>query len=173
MPIMADKIQTPALRLDNHPQKQDDDATAQNGITRRTFMISLGSSAAVAISGCFFLIHDAASSQEVSVGEGSASEVPMLKEGVILRRQADGATLLSGVAQAAPTCAVNHAGAEVLRLLDGRHSIADLSRKVAATVGVPWTETLQANIAFFVAQLGICGFLRDPFYALLYENDTA
>ncbi len=97
----------------------------------------------------------------------------MLKEGVILRRQADGVTIQASTAHVAPTCAVNQAGAEVLRLLDGRHSIADLSLKVAATVGVHWTETLQANIAFFVAQLGLFGFLRQPFYAYLYENDVA
>jgi hypothetical protein len=62
-------------------------------------------------------------------------------------------------------CAVNAPGADVLRRLDGAHTIEQITRAAARSAGAKPDESHTAGMASFVAQLGAAGFLDAPFYA--------
>ncbi len=61
---------------------------------------------------------------------------------------------------------VNGTGAAVLKALDGMRTIGEAARE-AANGG---TLLPEAEVACFVAQAGMMGFLARPYCATLYEN---
>lgn len=100
---------------------------------------------------------------------GSA-ELPAIKAGLELRRQGDDVVFR---APDGTLCAVNQAGATIVRSLDGRHTVATIADRLARDLELKRTQRLEAQVAEFVAELGIVGFLQRPFWAqIVYHNET-
>jgi hypothetical protein len=93
----------------------------------------------------------------------------MLNAGLV--SQSDGETTLlrrQGVQE--PVCAVNSVGWEVLRRLDGRHTVQDISVALAKDVGLVHDGELEGKIACFVATLGKFGLLHQPYFVHIVEK---
>lgn len=83
---------------------------------------------------------------------------------------ADGLLTLSVAAGAAPVCGVNAVGEAVVRRMDGRSTIAEISAALASETGLTVDDALRAQVAFFVAELGALGLLAEPFRAVIYDR---
>jgi hypothetical protein len=70
-------------------------------------------------------------------------------------------------------CALNAAGAEVVRRLDGAHSVEQIAAAMGRRAGIRPDAPLTAKVACFVAELGSAGFLERPFYAQIVERIEA
>jgi hypothetical protein len=69
-------------------------------------------------------------------------------------------------------CTVDDTGAEIIRFLDGNRTVEDLSERIASSGRWCDSSASRAEIAFFIAQLGMLGFLAKPFYAHICEIYT-
>jgi hypothetical protein len=137
-------------------------------MTRREFKIALGAAAGSAILG-YLLLPQAPGTQPASLSPGAC---PRLRHGLAMEGPAaDGMTVVR--LPDGGLCAVNAAGAAVLRRLDGAHSIEQIARAAAARAGVAPDAPLIAKMACFVAQLGAAGFLDAPFYAQIVARMEA
>lgn len=65
-------------------------------------------------------------------------------------------------------CAVNDSGEAIIKLLDGKNSIEDITKKINNKED----EVLSSKIAYFVANLGMLGLLEEAFYAYIIENES-
>jgi hypothetical protein len=129
-------------------------------MTRREFQIAFGAALGSGILG-YFLTHQVGSPQSASVPH---SPRPRLRQGLVIEPPgADGMTTIR--LSNGGLCAVNAPGAEVLRRLDGAHTIEQIARAAGKSAGVTPDASLTAGMACFVAQLGDAGFLDAPFYA--------
>jgi hypothetical protein len=72
----------------------------------------------------------------------------------------------------ATCCTVNDTGAEIIRLLNGKRTVEDLSEQTASSGHWRDSNASRAEIAYFITQLGILGFLAKPFYAHICEIYT-
>ena len=134
-------------------------------MTRREFKIALGAAAGSGILG-YLLVRPARAPEPASVPH---SPHPKLRKGLAIEGPgSDGMTtirLLDG-----SLCAVNAPGADVLRRLDGAHTIEQIAGAAGRRAGVTPDAALTAKIACFVAQLGAAGFLDMPFYAQIVDR---
>ena len=130
--------------------------------TRRRFLIALGAGAA-GIAGYRLMAH-------VAPASGAADARPKLREGLSFDRDTDGYCTLTTQPGSGPLFAVNASGETVLRCLDGRHTIPELARRLAAGLGLPHDGALEAALALFVAEVAQAGLLAAPFYAYLIER---
>lgn len=134
---------------------------------RRDFVYALAGASGAAIVG-YFATH-AVGPVEVPTGIRGGAR-PALRSGVVPRRQ--GAQTFYD-APDGTLCAVNDVGERVIGLLDGRHTVGAVAGQLARDLDVQRTEGLEARVAEFVAQLGILGFLRQPFVAhIVYRSET-
>lgn len=158
---------------DRDPPSQTHLSAAAGSSTRRDFFITLGTGAAAGIAG-YFLVQRAFSPLPASLDDGTGpTRPPCLKEDVVFGNDGDMVTVSLSGGGSPVVCAANRPGQEVLTRLDGRHTIEEMSRAVAAAVGVSRTEALDAKVAHFVAQVGMLGFLREPFFACIVEEVDA
>ena len=129
-------------------------------MTRREFKIAFGAAAGSAILG-YLLVRP---EQAPETAPATLSPRPKLRKGGAIEGPgADGMTTIR--LPDGSLCAVNAPGAEVLRRLDGAHTIDQITRAAGKSSGVVPDASLAAKMACFVAQLGAAGFLDRPFYA--------
>ncbi|WP_026259666.1 PqqD family protein [Desulfobacter curvatus] len=146
--------------------------TADNHLNRRDFLISLGQGAAVCIGGFFLINHWPDCPPALSNPIINAS-LPKLRKDIVSGSYQDMATIGYTTGDDEVLCAVNVIGRTILNKLDGQHTIEGIAEAVAVEFNIPEYEPLNAKIAYFVAQLGMIGFLCDPFYATIYfESET-
>ena len=69
-------------------------------------------------------------------------------------------------------CAINRPGRIVTGKLDGRHTVEQIAQALASDLGLDAQARLEAPVAQFIAQLGMLGFLAEPFYATIYYENT-
>lgn len=135
------------------------------GSTRRRFMLSLGAAIAALAAG--------SGAVRWALGPRGASRDgearPRLRDSVALSRQDSGTTLSGGANPDVEVCAVDEWGEAVLRLMDGRHTVEEISLDIARAAGIGRSEALDASIARFTTQVGEYGFLETPYYAYLVE----
>ena len=135
-------------------------------ISRREFAVSLGALAAAAICGCFFYSDIAQAADQANTGVVK----PRLKPGLRWGRGNDLTVIEHGHGRAGAKCAVNDCGARILKMLTGAHSVEEIANATAQFYGIPQSPNMAASIAGFIAQLGMLGFLAEPFYAVLYDT---
>ncbi len=131
-----------------------------SGMNRREFLIGTGSLAAAGIAGYFLFF------REPAICRGAPTARPRLSPDVSMAEENGIAVLRRGKGENLVVCGVNGAGSAVLKALDGRRTIKEAAR-AAAKGGNPLPE---AEVACFVAQVGMMGFLAKPYYATLYES---
>ena len=137
------------------------------GFSRRQFLITLGLGAG-AVSGYFLFKPLSPATIFPSVHAPVPEDCPRLSHDVMFGMDADGLTTICR--SDSSTCAVNQTGGEILKLLDGRHTIAAIGLAVALASGGSPSEAIEAKLAAFVANLGMLGFLREPFYACIVDS---
>mgnify|MGYP001040347948 CR=1 FL=1 len=160
----------PGSSVNQPPLQPQSDNREQLG--RRTFLMKLGAGTA-AIAGYF--VPGCSTSMPGSAGGNSrpsSTLLPRLGDSVSLGRDGDMTTLRLRGADV-PLCAVNRCGADVIALLDGRHTVPQIAHILASGMGLPLTEAMQSQIACFITQVGELGFLREPFYAWIVETREA
>jgi hypothetical protein len=144
-------------------------AERREGLTRREFTIRLGAGAGASIVG-FFLLGKSLAPVRASNAAGSVSETPELSDRIVFGTY-DGMVAIRAEGDShSPLCAVNETGAAVLELLNGANDVAAVSRAIAAKLRIARSEALDAKIAYFVVQLSQLGFLKEPFFACIFET---
>jgi hypothetical protein len=158
----------PNFSVDRPPSQSQSDGRGQLG--RRTFLMKLGvGTAAIAgyfVPGCSTFTSDSAGGN----GRPASTLLPRLRGSVSLGRDGDMTTLRLHSAEDSPLCAVNHYGADVVGLLDGRHTVPQIASILADRMEVSLTEAIQSQIAYFITQVGEMGFLQEPYYAYIVET---
>jgi len=142
----------------------DGSAGERPTLGRREFCIGVGG--AVALAG-FVLVREL---PHPGASAYANPHCPRLKPEVTLGREGDLLTLTIPDRTPRVLCAVNEAGAEIVRRLDGRHSVEAMAAALAHRAGVECAEALCAKTAAFIAELASAGLLTAPFYAILYEE---
>ncbi len=137
-------------------------------MTRQQFLWKLGNGT-VAIAG-YFLLPRSGLAEVAPDAERSDEAEPWLRGDIVMRSDADGLVLTLPSAATSPVCAVNAAGTEVVRRLDGRTSVPAIARVLAHHAHTDAIGQVEVKVACFVAQLGQMGFLRAPFYAMITER---
>lgn len=139
-------------------------------MTRRSFLISLGAGAGASIAG--YLVYRLVDASRMSQPQpAAAGSCPKLKDDVVFGTSSDGlATMTRPADESHAICAVNHVGEAVLRLMDGTRTIEEISTAVAAEASIEMSEALAAKVAYFVAHVGMLGFLCQPFHANIFER---
>jgi len=135
------------------------------GLSRRDFSIALGALGALAAAGIagYFLFRRGPPRRPP--GERPTTR-PRLRAD-LRRGRLDDLTLLEhGQGTEAVVCAVNPTGARILDHLDGEHGVEAIARLAAGGTAGP----SPAAVACFVAQLGMMGFLAEPYYAVVFER---
>jgi len=134
-------------------------------LSRRNFEIAFGAAVGSGILG-YLLVRPAPAPQPAPIVN---SPRPRLRKGLAFEGPAaDGLTSVR--LPDGSLCAVNAPGAEVLRCLDGAHTIEQIARAAGQRAGVAADASLTARMACFVAQLGAAGFLDQPFYAQIVDR---
>jgi hypothetical protein len=141
---------------------------APRGYTRREFSIALATGAVGIVGYCLFRESDV-SRRPLAAETGTGPARPTLRRDVTLGRDRSLVTLSRPDLPDSPVCAVNGVGRDIILHLDGRHAIEDISRHLAHTHRIAHTEALKSRVAWFVAELGMLGFLAAPFYAQIVE----
>ena len=137
-------------------------------ISRRDFSFVLAAGAQAIIAGHFLM-----SGRVLAAGLGGGEARPRLRVPVG-PVGGDGMTMLAvGEGSDRTVCAVNRTGAEVLRLLDGTRSVAQVASRTARNLRLLRDQAFDAKIACFVAELAQLGFLVAPFYVQIVEHSTS
>lgn len=139
-------------------------------LTRRSFLIALGSGVAATVAGYF--LSDSAATAVAKLGKSafSGNDLPRLRSGLQWGQTAGLTTLRRSGGTPSAECAVNECGRLILERLDGRHRVEDLAQAVQSHFRCGRTDAMDAGIARFVAALGDLGFLDAPFYAMIVER---
>ncbi|MDM8551212.1 hypothetical protein QUF72_14095 [Desulfobacterales bacterium HSG2] len=93
-------------------------------------------------------------------------DCPELKDDVKFGRDSEnGMITISRIDSPTPfLCAINHIGELVIKRLDGKHRVEDISRALVSEIDIQRNRLKDTNIALFIAQLGMMNFLKEPFY---------
>ena len=140
----------------------------KNTFSRRDFILKLGIGASVAITG-YYLVNNFVGSTDEPKHELAPNEMPILKPNLVLKEDL-GNMLIHNPGSVEPSFMVNDVGKEILLNLNGKRSLQDLSEQVAAKYELTYDEALLSQVAFFVSQLAILGFLQKPFFVNIVEN---
>ena len=151
-----------------------------DGPSRRQFLwvLGTGSLAATAVIAGYVSGDERAAAVEAGTAtrpdDGRPTpERPALRDGVTFGRR-DGLLTIGYVSAPGGSgpvlCAVNEVGAAITRRLDGKHSVPLLASAAAAAAGIEPSDTVEARVACFVAELARLGFLREPFYVQIVER---
>jgi hypothetical protein len=147
----------------------------ENMMTRRTFLITLGKIGVTAISG--WVIPSSLKSIVKVVSSSNLSvECPALKSGLELRAVEDGVQIFDrkNLSHTKPRCFVNAAGYSVIKLLNGKNGLENISRHLLGDkkVTVAEVDKCTAGIAQFVAELGMAGLLKAPFHVEIVNAEV-
>ncbi len=132
-------------------------------INRRDFIFKLGIGATIVVSGYYISGH-ILENRLATIAESVSK--PLLKKNVISYYKRDELFLEY---QNSKFC-VNETGAEIIRLLNGKNTVSDISSMMSRSLNLEQTDLLDSSIAGFICQLAETGFIADPFYVTLYEN---
>ena len=144
----------------------------QRGYTRKSFLVALGSGAAATICG-LFLFHEGRSETTGQAAQTLPSKYPRLKQDLGTGREGELLTLTTRDDPHPVVCAVNQPGMTAMGLMNGRRTIEEIAKAMADEYRLDRTESLTAKVAGFTAQLGMMGFLEEPYYACIsYEETT-
>ena len=130
-------------------------------MNRRNFFIEMGSLAIAGIAGYFLFFREPAECQ------GATSAKPRLLSDVSMYEENGNTVLRRGNGEDLVVCGVNAPGGRILKALDGNRTVSEVAR----TAG-DGSAHAEAMVAYFIAQVGMMGFLARPYYATLYENVT-
>jgi hypothetical protein len=140
---------------------------------RRDFVIALGAGSGASIAGFFLwksLSHAGARPRDSAA---SVDLKPQLKAGLLFGTLDGFQTIRLPEGEGSAMCALNDTGAAVIRLLDGRNGVEEVSQTIARTYGLVRTDSLDARIAYFLTQVSRLGFLKSPFYAYIVDVPIA
>lgn len=142
-------------------------------MTRRQVLFYLGGGVVAAITGFFtfpsIVMREGQSSGSPATDQTNCPVKPCLKSGFYRRQIGELTKLEWRNKENAITCAVNDVGICVVELLNGQHTIEDISKHVAKKYRLVHTEAMDAGVACFVAQLAMLDYLAEPFYTQIYE----
>jgi len=141
---------------------------SKNSITRRDFLIRLGTgTAALAITGFFTFdaIGAVVDDNPKNTSEVNSSNKPKLSKNIKIDSENDQLVLCGENAK----CSVNKTGEKIIELLDGKHTLSNIASEISDYYAIEYTEALEVSIASFICQLGSVGFLSAPFYVTMYE----
>lgn len=163
-------------QLNPGTQKSKKTESRKKKFSRRDFLISLGAGTA-AIAGYMILADPPVTSEPESVAgwaaedgqadKKHASYLPRLVDDACIE-QVDGMCRLSRT-DSETKCVANAPGELVLKNLDGKHGLEDITLKLAASINQPCTEETGAKVAMFIAQVAMAGFLTEPFHVNIFE----
>ena len=139
------------------------DEIKKNMFNRRDFLISLCAGTSLAITG--FFTFDALASN-ANEHPDQPSDKPKLL-GCVKKTIDNGKMVLCGEKA---KCCVNKTGEKIVGLLDGNHTLSQITTKISTHYAIEHTGNLEASIASFLCQLGTLGFLTSPFYVTMYET---
>ena len=144
---------------------------ADKKMTRRRFFIDLGIGTGIFIAG--YILGRESSSKIFGLTEPQpkADKKPNLRDDIVFGTDGELATIKLKNQKDQKLCAVNQTGAAILKRLDGKHTIEEISEYIATMGNCYRTEKMDANIACFVAQLGMLGFLTAPYYTQIIERE--
>lgn len=144
---------------------------SENQLNRRTFLIRLGAGVAGGIGGFFLMPHPPALSSAAPLKQPQATTRPRMRHDIVLGRYAEMEAISYGRDERKVLCAINQAGSIIISKLDGRHTIDEIGEALKSGLGIDAQVALDAPVAHFVAQLGMLGFLTNPFYATIYYEN--
>ncbi len=136
-------------------------------LTRREFVVALGTVLVVA---GYCVVEGGLPDQggERAVKPGVR---PRLRDGLV--RGTDGEMLTVALtAGSSPVYAVNDVGRTTLEAMDGRRTVEEIAAVLSRRYVVPADQALQADVALFIAQLGILGLLAEEFRATIFERTS-
>lgn len=146
-----------------------------DSVGRRTFLQAAGGAGLAGIAGWFLAcrLPDASTPRRAPDGQPPR---PRLRQDLRLVPAQDGLLQVFDPRHRQgkePVCAVNTAGAGVLRLLDGSQDIHGVSRALLAQTTPPPADTsgFTAGAACFVAALGQAGLLSAPFWVNIIDHE--
>ncbi len=156
---------------------QDIGLSSCKNLQRRKFLLyAITGITATIISGQFLLSNSRRQKDYAiikSEHEAATPCKPKLKKGIISSKKGDlhhfeyrtgkNKVLIS-------SCSVNEVGKNIIRHLNGQHTIEQISQLIVKGNKHPVVNTSCAEIAQFVAELGGLGFLTLPYYAQIYER---
>jgi Coenzyme PQQ synthesis protein D (PqqD) len=145
---------------------------AELKLNRRRFLIRLGAGAAGGIGGFFLLQRWPVPAEAAAPAKPPISLRPRLRKDIADSRYAGMAAISYGRGAQRVLCAINRPGRMVTSRLDGRHTIEQIAQSLASELALDAPACLEAPVAQFVAQLGMLGFLAEPFYATIYYEIT-
>ncbi len=149
-------------------------AEGDGRLPRRQFLAFLGAGAATAVVG-YFLGNGGDRRQASDTWKSVVVDAsrPQLWGDIVF--SSDGETLtMQRPLPGNPLCAVNPLGAQIVRLVDGQHTISEIGRLIATpSRGLIAGESLNAKIAFFVSELAACGLLTQSYYVNICEIEEA
>ena len=143
------------------------DSTKFQNLTRRDFLISLTGSSVALITGYFLFRTVGVENILSSHSKNGSSLFPCLKKEIVFGINDEMVTIYLKNDDSV-LCAVNEIGAIIINRLDGRHTVSDISKTLGKKFNIELSESLNAQIANFIAQIGSLGFLRDPFYTTIF-----
>ncbi len=143
-----------------------------NLFNRRTFLIRLGAGVAGSIGG-YFLIRNWPQNTAVDMSAIQTTSLhPQIKKDIVFGQYQDMTTISNGKGKENVLCAFNLPGEIIISKLDGEHTIEQISDALISGLDLKTKLSLDAPIATFVAQLGMLGFLTEPFHATIYYENT-
>jgi hypothetical protein len=145
---------------------------AELTMNRRRFLIRLGAGAAGGIGGFFLLQRWPVPAEADAPTKPPMSLRPRLRKDIADSRYEGMAAISYGSGTERVLCAINRPGRIVTGRLDGHHTIEQIAQALASDLGLHAPARLEAPVARFVAQLGMLGFLAEPFYATIYYENT-
>jgi len=138
---------------------------------RRNFIISLGKGTAVCIGG-FFLMKNWPDTASAEPNLVNSSSFPQLRNDIFFGKYNDMDTISYKMSDDNVTCGFNQPGNEIIKKLDGHHTIEQIANSIVEKFDIKDSKSFNAKIAYFVAQLGILGFLHEPFYTNIFYKSV-
>lgn len=142
-------------------------------LTRRHFLYAVGGTAATALGG--WVLGHGGNFPLVQSSHAPEPAAPGLRSGIAMVPSEFGAELFdTGALERIPLCGVNQLGSFVLTQLDGRNTVSEIARRVAArTPGPANREAVEASTAMFIAELGSAGVLAAPFHVTIHSCEIS
>ena len=146
--------------------------TNKNPMHRRDFLIRLGSGLAASVITGYFVFEmtktaDNDNQNNFLDGDHSNNHSNKPKLSNLIKMVSENNSLVLYGENV--TCSVNKTGEKIIQLLDGKHTLYQISSKISEFYSIEYTDDIEVSIAYFICQLGSLGFLSSPFYVTIYE----